>query len=187
MPAGGGTDPDRVAPAGSRRHRVHGRAAGRWQLRHPWWQAGALGAPDDFDNEEAVGYLADRLARLGVEEALAKAGAQPGCLVRIGTFEFDWQPEVYAGADFQPGQRGSDYRLEEGTSRPSASVRLAARKADGNRTTCRPRSSDVVQAVDNRGGAGRRAASMSSYAEGVLDNEREIERLLRRDLRSGRL
>ena len=32
----------------------------------------------NFDNDEAVGYLADRLARLGVEEALAKAGAEPG-------------------------------------------------------------------------------------------------------------
>ena len=26
----------------------------------------------DFTNDEAVGYLADRLARLGVEEALAR-------------------------------------------------------------------------------------------------------------------
>ncbi|HEV2087773.1 MAG TPA: GTPase ObgE, partial [Cryptosporangiaceae bacterium] len=32
----------------------------------------------DFSNDEAVGYLADRLARLGVEDALAKAGARPG-------------------------------------------------------------------------------------------------------------
>jgi GTP-binding protein len=83
----------------------------------------------NFDNEEAVGYLADRLARLGVEDALAKAGAQPGCVVRIGTFEFDWQPAIYAGAEFKPGQRGADYRLEEGATRPSASSRLAARKA----------------------------------------------------------
>ena len=30
----------------------------------------------DFTNDEAVGYLADRLARLGVEEALVEAGAQ---------------------------------------------------------------------------------------------------------------
>ena len=60
----------------------------------------------NFDNEEAVGYLADRLARLGVEEALVKAGAEPGCLVRIGTFEFDWQPAIYAGREFTPGQRG---------------------------------------------------------------------------------
>ena len=38
----------------------------------------------DFNNDEAVGYLADRLARLGVEEALAKAGADPGDTVLIG-------------------------------------------------------------------------------------------------------
>src|SRR5258705_4220551 len=67
----------------------------------------------NFDNEEAVGYLADRLARLGVEDALAKAGAEPGSLVRIGTYEFDWQPAIYAGAQFTPGQRGSDDRVAE--------------------------------------------------------------------------
>ena len=39
----------------------------------------------DFTNDEAVGYLADRLARLGVEEALAKAGRRaPGAEVMIG-------------------------------------------------------------------------------------------------------
>ena len=38
----------------------------------------------DFGNDEAVGYLADRLARLGVEEALAEAGAQAGAEVVIG-------------------------------------------------------------------------------------------------------
>jgi GTPase len=32
----------------------------------------------DFTNDEAVGYLADRLNRLGVEAELAKAGAEPG-------------------------------------------------------------------------------------------------------------
>ena len=32
----------------------------------------------DFTNEEAVGYLADRLARLGVEDELFKAGADAG-------------------------------------------------------------------------------------------------------------
>jgi len=83
----------------------------------------------NFDNEEAVGYLADRLARLGIEDALAKRGATPGCLVRIGTFEFDWQPAVYAGAEFTPGQRGTDYRLEETSGRTTAAERLAARKA----------------------------------------------------------
>ena len=38
----------------------------------------------DFSNDEAVGYLADRLGRLGVEEALFKAGAVAGATVVIG-------------------------------------------------------------------------------------------------------
>ena len=50
----------------------------------------------DFGNDEAVGYLADRLARLGVEEALAEAGAEPGAEVLIGDQDdavvFDWDP-----------------------------------------------------------------------------------------------
>ncbi|TDC50439.1 GTPase ObgE [Micromonospora sp. KC207] len=83
----------------------------------------------NFDNDEAVGYLADRLARLGVEDKLAKAGAKPGDLVRIGEREFDWQPALYAGVDFVPGNRGTDVRLEEKSSRASAAERLAARKA----------------------------------------------------------
>jgi GTPase len=83
----------------------------------------------NFDNDEAVGYLADRLARLGVEEALAKAGAQPGAPVRIGAWDFDWRPEMYAGTEFTPGNRGTDYRLEDETHRPTAAERLAARKA----------------------------------------------------------
>jgi GTP-binding protein len=83
----------------------------------------------NFDNDEAVGYLADRLARLGVEDALAKAGAEPGVLVRIGDREFDWQPTVFDGREFIPGSRGTDYRLEEPSTRASAAERLAARKA----------------------------------------------------------
>ncbi|WP_433311947.1 GTPase ObgE [Micromonospora sp. CA-269861] len=83
----------------------------------------------NFDNDEAVGYLADRLARLGVEDKLGKAGAQPGDLVRIGAREFDWQPTLFAGVDFVPGNRGTDVRLEEKSNRASAADRLAARKA----------------------------------------------------------
>jgi len=94
----------------------------------------------NFDNDEAVGYLADRLARLGVEDKLAKAGAQPGDLVRIGEREFDWQPTLYAGVDFVPGNRGTDVRLEEKSNRASAAERLAARKAR------RVRSADEVGA-----------------------------------------
>ena len=70
----------------------------------------------DFTNDEAVGYLADRLARIGVEEALAKAGAAPGDTVLIGDYDdavvFDWDPELPAGGGHAPGPRGSDWRLE---------------------------------------------------------------------------
>lgn len=70
----------------------------------------------DFTNDEAVGYLADRLARLGVEEALAKAGAAAGDTVLIGDFDdavvFDWDPELPTGGGHAPGPRGSDWRLE---------------------------------------------------------------------------
>jgi GTP-binding protein len=83
----------------------------------------------NFDNEEAVGYLADRLARIGVEHTLAKAGAQPGAPVRIGTHEFDYQPTLFADVEYTPSNRGTDWRLEEQTGRPSAAARLAARKA----------------------------------------------------------
>jgi GTPase len=70
----------------------------------------------DFTNEEAVGYLADRLARLGVEEALAKAGAQPGDEVLIGDEDdavvFDWDPALATGMGHVPGPRGTDARLQ---------------------------------------------------------------------------
>ena len=70
----------------------------------------------DFTNDEAVGYLGDRLARLGVEEALAKAGAEAGDTVLIGDFDdavvFDWAPELPAGGGHAAGPRGSDWRLE---------------------------------------------------------------------------
>jgi len=65
----------------------------------------------DFSNDEAVGYLADRLARLGVEEALATLGAEPGAQVRIGAVSFDWDPATPAGAGRVHGPRGSDARL----------------------------------------------------------------------------
>ena len=70
----------------------------------------------DFGNDEAVGYLADRLARLGVEEELFKAGAKAGATVMIGSDDnavvFDWQPSVLAGEGPHQGPRGSDVRLE---------------------------------------------------------------------------
>jgi GTP-binding protein len=69
----------------------------------------------DFSNDEAVGYLADRLARLGVEERLITAGATPGSTVMIGGDDavvFDWYPTILAGVDPHAGPRGTDVRLD---------------------------------------------------------------------------
>ncbi len=76
----------------------------------------------DFTNDEAVGYLADRLARLGVEAALAEAGAEPGAWVTIGDVGFEWQPTALE--EFASGMRGADARLE-----PSGRVRAGERRA----------------------------------------------------------
>ncbi len=71
----------------------------------------------DFGNDEAVGYLADRLARLGVEKALTEAGAQAGAEVLIGDDDdavvFDWEPTLPSARDgtARLGPRGTDRRL----------------------------------------------------------------------------
>ncbi|MBS2963920.1 GTPase ObgE [Actinocrinis puniceicyclus] len=68
----------------------------------------------DFSVDEAVGYLADRLNRLGVEQALLEMGAHEGDEVVIGDGDdavvFDWQPTLSSGAEHL-GPRGSDDRL----------------------------------------------------------------------------
>jgi GTPase len=91
-----------VVPAGENTFVIRGDKPRRWILQ------------TDFSNDEAVGYLADRLAKLGIEEALAKAGATPGAEVLIGDEDnavvFDWDPDVPAdGAGLGP--RGSDRRV----------------------------------------------------------------------------
>jgi GTP-binding protein len=98
---------------------VHGAQVERWVRQ------------TNFDNDEAIGYLGDRLERLGVEAALAKQGAQPGDPVRIGDREFDWQPTA---GEYVSGPRGTDARLEEPTGRMTAAQRLAARKARRRRS-----------------------------------------------------
>src|SRR5918995_3198963 len=68
----------------------------------------------DFSNEEAVGFLADRLNRLGVEVRLAQMGAEEGDTVLIGADDnsvvFDFKPSVEAGAEMA-GRRGGEQRL----------------------------------------------------------------------------
>ncbi len=86
----------------------------------------------DFTNDEAVGYLADRLNRLGVEEELAKAGAREGDPVTIGGVTFDWEPTLPAGTltveeTAGLGGRGTDARIDA-PHRVRARERLAAKK-----------------------------------------------------------
>ncbi len=75
----------------------------------------------DFSNDEAVGFLADRLNRLGVETRLVRMGAVEGDLVLIGhpddAVVFDFKPGLDAGAE-NLARRGEDHRLTE--ERPAA-------------------------------------------------------------------
>ncbi len=89
----------------------------------------------DFTNAEAVGYLADRFARLGIETELLKLGAEEGDAVAIGAGDdpvvFDFKPQVAGGAE-NLGRRGEDHRFTE--LRPATQrrrARDAARDADG--------------------------------------------------------
>jgi GTPase len=91
-----------VVAAGENTFFIRGDKPRRWILQ------------TDFSNDEAVGYLADRLAKLGIEEALAKAGATRGAEVLIGDEEnavvFDWDPELPADSAGL-GPRGTDRRV----------------------------------------------------------------------------
>jgi GTP-binding protein len=104
-----------VEPAGQGGFVVRGTRPERWVNQ------------TDFNNDEAVGYLGDRLARLGVEDELLRLGAKPGCAVTIGDMTFDWEPQTPAGVDVTLSGRGTDARLEQ-TDRVGADERKAARR-----------------------------------------------------------
>jgi GTP-binding protein len=91
-----------VVPTGENTFIIRGDKPRRWILQ------------TDFSNDEAVGYLADRLAKLGIEDALAKAGATEGAEVLIGDEDnavvFDWDPELPATGPGL-GPRGTDRRV----------------------------------------------------------------------------
>ena len=82
-------------------------------------------AQTDFDNDEAIGYLADRLNRLGVEDQLFSLGALAGSTVVIGGpdgFVFDWEPSISSAAELMVAPRGTDPRIDE-RQRPSRAQR----------------------------------------------------------------
>jgi len=88
----------------------------------------------DFTNDEAIGFLADRLNRLGVEDKLFALGARAGDDIVIGedsnAVMFDFDPQNQAGAEIL-GRRGEDVRLDDNARRTSKERRedLAAARA----------------------------------------------------------
>ncbi len=102
----------------------------------------------DFTNDEAVGFLADRLNRLGIETRLLELGAVEGDAVLIGhpdnAVVFDFKPGIDAGAEVL-GRRGEDQRFEE--SRPSARRRREIQEGMDSRADGETRA-DVARRLD---------------------------------------
>lgn len=108
----------------------------------------------DFGNDEAVGYLADRLNRLGVEDELVACGAQPGASVTIGEITFDWVP---TGTDLLAPPDPSAAADADGSVDPAAgpeSVSLA-----GQPGTSDPRVYQSPRGTDQRIDPSRRRAA----------------------------
>ena len=82
-----------------------------------------------FENEEAVGFLADRLAKLGVEDELFRLGATPGATVIIGPghgmMTFDWEPTLTSAAELITSPRGTDARFDDNDRRTTKQRRAS--------------------------------------------------------------
>ena len=130
----------------------------------------------NFDNDEAVGYLADRLAKLGVEDELRRKGAHAGDEVRIGRGDravaFDWDPTISAGAEMLDGSplgaRGKDLRLEEQDNR-------ARRRTNAERRREYHEMMDARTAVREAMMAERKAGH---WADPSIDDDRHDEQSL---------
>ncbi|WP_139977900.1 GTPase ObgE [Nocardioides litoris] len=102
----------------------------------------------DFSNDEAVGFLADRLNRLGVEKRLLELGAEEGDTVLIGhpddAVVFDFRPTLDAGAE-NLTRRGEDERFRE--ERPAVARRRAIEEGMAERGDNEERA-DVARRID---------------------------------------
>ena len=120
----------------------------------------------DFSNDEAVGFLADRLNRLGVEARLVQLGAVEGDAVLIGdpdnSVVFDFKPGIDAGVEML-GRRGEDQRFRE--SRPATGRRAAIQEAMPERGEAETRA-DVARRID----AAQRPSGPMSYEIGSADD-----------------
>ena len=102
---------------------------GEWRLRRARRPAANAGsAQTDFTNDEAVGYLGDRLARLGVEDELLRLGA------KAGLRGHHRRHDVRLGAADPGGRRRADvrprHRHPAGTDRPGAAPTNARRRRE---------------------------------------------------------
>jgi GTP-binding protein len=129
----------------------------------------------DFSNDEAVGFLADRLNRLGVETKLVELGAEEGDAVLIGhpdnAVVFDFKPGIDAGAELL-SRRGEDQRFED--SRPAARRRRAIDEAMEERGEGETRA-DVARRLDKAGRESGGASGPSSYEIGTADDPDWVE------------
>ncbi len=120
----------------------------------------------DFSNDEAVGFLADRLNRLGVETRLVELGAVEGDAVLIGPVDdsvvFDFRPGIDAGVEML-GRRGEDQRFDE--KRPAVRRRRKIDEAMDDRGEGEARA-DVARRID----ATRRPSGPMSYEIGSDDD-----------------
>ncbi len=116
----------------------------------------------DFSNDEAVGFLSDRLNRLGVETRLVQAGAVEGDTVLVGhpdnAVVFDFKPGIDAGAEML-GRRGEDQRFEE--KRPAHGRRRAIQENMDERAETETRA-DVARRLDKPETYGPKAYEVGS-------------------------
>jgi GTP-binding protein len=126
----------------------------------------------DFSNDEAVGYLADRLARLGVEDELVRLGAQRGDEVRIGPLEnsvvFDWEPTVRSSG---PGPRGQDRRIEAPGARQHGRSRLELQPGEDPEASWTPDPVDERPATPRRHAPVERANQQPEETDGDGDGD----------------
>jgi GTPase len=128
----------------------------------------------DFTNDEAVGFLGDRLNRLGIETKLIAMGAEEGDAVLIGhpdnSVVFDFKPGVDGGAEML-GRRGEDHRFTE--ERPAAKRRKAIDEKMDDRGENETRA-DVARRLDRETlgepDTGRPKFGPLSYEIGSVDD-----------------
>jgi GTP-binding protein len=165
-PSADGGDDFTVAPAelsGEKVWQVRGTKPERWVRQ------------TDFSNDEAVGFLADRLNRLGVEARLVQLGAVEGDTVLIGhpdnAVVFDFKPGIDAGAE-NLARRGEDTRLMD--KRPAADRRRAIQEAMADRAEGEERA-DVARRLDRLETGPELPTGPSSYEIG---SEQDPDRVL---------